>query len=42
MGIKSKAELRQWLNPNETADEAQAMIDEIKKNEPTVSDLLGG
>lgn len=42
MGIKSKAELRQWLNPNETADEAQAIIDEIKKNEPTVSDLLGG
>lgn len=42
MGIKSKAELRQWLNPNETADEAQAMIDEIKKNEPTVNDLLGG
>ncbi|WP_352400134.1 phage portal protein [Anaerotignum sp.] len=39
MGIKSKAELRQWLNPNETADEAQAMIDEIKKNEPTLKDL---
>lgn len=39
MGIKSKAELRQWLSPNETADEAQKMIDEIKKSEPTLKDL---
>ncbi|WP_162266481.1 phage portal protein [Anaerotignum neopropionicum] len=42
MGLKSKAELRQWLNPNETADEAQAMIDEIKKSEPTLGELIGG
>lgn len=41
MGIKSKAELRQWLSPNETADEAQAAVDEIKRTEPTVGDLLG-
>ena len=39
MGIKSKAELRQWLSPNETADEAQKAVDEIKKNEPTLKDL---
>lgn len=42
MGVKSKAEIRQWLNPNETIDEAQAVIDEIKATEPTVSDLIGG
>lgn len=41
MGLKSRAELRQWLNPNETADEAQAAVEEIKKSEPTVNDLLG-
>lgn len=42
MGLKTRAELRQWLNPNETADEAQAMIDEIKKSEPTLGELIGG
>lgn len=42
MGLKSRAELRQWLNPNETADEARAAVEEIKKSEPTVNDLLGG
>lgn len=42
MGIKSRAELRQWLNPNETLEEAQKAVDEIKKNEPTIADMLGG
>lgn len=41
MGIASKAELRQWLRPNETADESQAIIDQIKATEPTLSDLMG-
>lgn len=27
MGIKSKVELRQWLNPNETADEARKVLE---------------
>ena len=42
IGIKSKAELRQWLNPNESAEESQKAIEDIKKNEPTLSDMLGG
>lgn len=29
LGIKSKVELRQWLNPNETADEAQKVLEGI-------------
>jgi len=41
LGVKTKAELRQWLNPNETIDEAQAVVDEIKKTEPTLGDLMG-
>ena len=41
MGIKSKAEVRVWLNPNETLEEAQEKILEIQKNEPTMTDLLG-
>lgn len=42
LGVKSKAELRQWLNPNESAEESQKAIDDIKKNEPTLTDMLGG
>lgn len=30
LGIKSKVELRQWLNPNETSDEAQKVLEEIQ------------
>lgn len=40
LGVKSKAELRQWLNPNESADDAQAVIDEIKKSDPPL-DAMG-
>lgn len=29
LGIKSKIELRQWLNPNETSDEAQKVLEEM-------------
>lgn len=29
LGVKSKVELRQWLNPNETTDEAQKVLDEL-------------
>lgn len=42
IGVKSKAELRQWLNPNESLEESQKAVDEIKKNEPTIADMLGG
>lgn len=40
-GIISKVELRQWLYPDEDLDEAQKTIDEIKKTQPSVSDLIG-
>ncbi len=40
-GVIRKAELRQYLKPNETLEEAQAVIDEIKKESPKTQDLLG-
>ncbi|MCQ4936854.1 phage portal protein [Anaerotignum propionicum] len=33
LGVKSKVELRQWLNPNETSDEAQKVLEEIKERQ---------
>ncbi len=41
-GVVSKAELRQFLRQDESLDEAQAAIDEITAQEPTLSQLLGG
>ena len=40
-GIMSKVELRQWLKPDETLEESQKAIEEIKEAEPSVDDLLG-
>ena len=40
-GIMSKVELRQWLKPDETIEESQKAIDEIKESEPSAEDLLG-
>ena len=40
-GIISKAELRMWMNPNETLEEAEKKIAEIKQENPTIQDLLG-
>lgn len=40
-GIISKAELRMWLNPTETLEEAEKKIAEIKQENPTIQDLLG-
>lgn len=40
-GVIKKAELRQYLKPHETLEEAQAVIDEIKEQNPNVNDLLG-
>lgn len=42
MGVVGKAEVRQWLRPNETVEEAQKNVEEIQKNEPTLNSLLGG
>lgn len=40
-GIISDVELRQWLKPDETLEESQKAIDEIKANNPSIDDLLG-
>lgn len=40
-GIISDVELRQWLKPDETIEESQKAIDEIKSQEPSVDDILG-
>lgn len=39
-GIISDAELRQFIKPDETIEDAQAVIDEIKASEPSVEDLI--
>ncbi len=41
-GVIKKAEIRQYLKPHENLKEAQAVIDEIKKENPSTKDLLGG
>jgi hypothetical protein len=41
-GIVSKVEIRQWLNPDETLEEAEQKIREIKESDPSVEELLGG
>ena len=40
-GIISDVELRQWLKPDETLEESQKAIDEIRESQPNVDDLLG-
>lgn len=40
-GVIKDAELRQYLKPHETLEEAQAVIDEIKKESPKIKDLVG-
>ena len=40
-GVIKKSELRQYLKPNETLEEAQKVIEEIKKESPSTKDLLG-
>ena len=40
-GIIEKAEIREWLHPEETLEESQAIIDKIKAENPSIEDLLG-
>ena len=40
-GVIKKVELRQFLKPSETIEEAQTAVDEIKEQNPTTKDLLG-
>lgn len=39
-GIVSEAEMRQWIYPDESLEDAEKMIAEIKANEPRVEDLI--
>ena len=41
-GIVSKVEIRQWLRPDETLEESEKAIEEIKEQEPSMEDLVGG
>ena len=40
-GIISDVELRQWLKPEESLKEAQKSLEEIRANQPNISDILG-
>lgn len=40
-GIISKVEIRQWLNPDETLEEAEKKIKEIEESNPDIKSLLG-
>lgn len=40
-GIEKDIEIRQWMHPDETLEESQKIIDEIKEENPSVEDLLG-
>lgn len=40
-GYIKKAEARQFIKPDETIEEAQEVIDEIKQEDPSISDIMG-
>ena len=40
-GIEKDVEVRQWLHPEETLEESQKAIDEIKEKQPDIDELLG-
>ena len=40
-GIISEVEVRQWLKPNETIEESEEAVKEIKASQPTVEGILG-
>ena len=40
-GIISDVELRQWLKPDETLEESEKALQEIKENNPSMEDMLG-
>ena len=41
IGVISKAEVRQWIRPDETLDEAEEKIKEILEDEASIDELLG-
>ena len=40
-GIEKAEEIRQWLHPDETAEESEKTIQEIKESQPDIEDMLG-
>lgn len=40
-GIISEVEVRQWLKPDETIEDSQKAIEEIKASEPTIEQIVG-
>ena len=40
-GIISEVEVRQWLKPDETIEDSQKAIKEIKASEPSVEQIVG-
>ena len=40
-GIVSDVEVRQWLKPDETIEESEKAIAEIKEQNPSIEDMLG-
>ena len=40
-GIVKDVEIRQWIYPDESLEDAQKALDEIKEEQPDVKDLLG-
>ena len=40
-GAVSTAEIRQFLKPDETFEEAKQAVEDIRKNAPTMSMLIG-
>ena len=40
-GIISEIEVRQWLKPDETLEDSQKAIDEIRATSQTVEDMFG-
>lgn len=41
MGVIEDVELRQWLRPQETAEEAREVVERIRRENPSVRDLIG-
>lgn len=39
-GIVSEVEIRQWLKPDETLEDSQKAIEEIKASEPSIDELI--
>ena len=40
-GLEKDVEVRQWLHPDETIEESQKALEEIREQNPTIDDILG-